>query len=74
MLKISSRYTHFVFGVLQAGLTSAIAAAIASISFLKGGMFVSHWLTSWGISWLTMLPLVVTAAPFIRKLAERIAN
>jgi hypothetical protein len=74
MLKISSRYSHFVFGVLQAGLTSAIAAAIASISFVKGGMFVPHWLTSWGISWLTMLPVVVTAAPFIRRLADRIAR
>ncbi|AUT75966.1 GNAT family acetyltransferase [Paraburkholderia hospita] len=74
MMKISSRYSHFVFGVLQSGLTSGIAAAIASISFLKGGMFVPHWLTSWGISWLTMLPVVVTAAPFIRKLADRIAS
>jgi hypothetical protein len=74
MLKISSRHSHFVFGVLQAGLTSAIAAAIASIPFFKGGMFVPHWLTSWSISWLTMLPVVVTAAPFIRKVAERIAR
>jgi hypothetical protein len=74
MVKISSRYSHFIFGVLQAGLTSAIAAAIASISFLKGGMFVPHWLTSWGISWLTMLPVVVSAAPYIRRLADRIVS
>nr|WP_302674766.1 DUF2798 domain-containing protein [Trinickia violacea] len=37
-------------------------------------MFVSHWLTSWGISWVTMLPVVMTAAPFIRRVAERIAK
>jgi hypothetical protein len=74
MLKMSSRHSHFVFGVLQAGLTSAIAAAIASISFVKGGMFVPHWLTSWSISWVTMLPVVVTAAPFIRRVAERIVR
>ena len=74
MLKISSRHSHFVFGVLQSGLTSAIAAAIASIPFFEGGMFVPHWLTSWGISWLTMLPVVVIAAPFLRRIAERIVR
>ncbi|MFP3555494.1 DUF2798 domain-containing protein [Paraburkholderia sp. SIMBA_049] len=74
MLKISSRHSHFVFGVLQSGLTSAIAAAIASIPFVKDGMFVPHWLISWSISWLTMLPIVVTAAPLIRKIAERITR
>lgn len=74
MIKISSRHSHFVFGVLQAGLTSSLAAAIASIPFLESGMFVPHWLTSWGISWVTMLPVVVAAAPFIRRVAERIAK
>jgi hypothetical protein len=74
MLKISSRHSHFIFGVLQAGLTSAIAAAIASIPFVKGGIFLQHWLMSWSIAWLTMLPVVVAAAPFIRWLAERITR
>jgi hypothetical protein len=74
MLKFSSRHSHFIFGVLQAGLTSAIAAAIASIPFVKGGMFVQHWLMSWIVAWLTMLPVVVAAAPFIRWLSERITK
>ena len=30
MLGISRRYSHFVFGVIQSGLTSLIAAAVAS--------------------------------------------
>lgn len=71
MRTISSRYSHLIFGVLQAGLTSAIAAAISSISFLTSDMFLAHWLRSWSISWLTMLPVVVTAAPYIRRLADR---
>ena len=33
MLGIPRRYSHFVFGVIQSGLTSAIAAAIASLPF-----------------------------------------
>ena len=26
-----------------------------------------RWLGSWGISWALLLPVVITAAPFIRK-------
>ena len=40
MLAIPRRYSHFVFGVLQSGLTCAIAAAIASFPFIKAGGFV----------------------------------
>jgi hypothetical protein len=34
MLGIPRRYAHFVFGIIQAGLTSATAAAIASFPFI----------------------------------------
>jgi hypothetical protein len=74
MLKISSRYSHFVYGVFQSGLTCAIAAAIASAPFAERGVFIQHWLGSWSISWLAMLPVVVTAAPFIRKLVEHVTR
>lgn len=68
MLGIPRRYSHFVFGVIQSGLTCAIAAAIASYPFLSEGHFVRHWLQSWAVAWLLMLPVVVFAAPSIRKL------
>jgi hypothetical protein len=70
MLGIPRRYAHFVFGVIQAGLTSAIAAAIASFSFLAEGLFLRHWLGSWLLSWVLMLPVVLFAAPAIQKLAH----
>jgi hypothetical protein len=69
MLAIPRRYSHFVFGVIQSGLTCAIAAAIASFPFIKTGGFVQNWLLSWLISWITMLPLVLVAAPAIRSLS-----
>lgn len=69
MLPIPRRHAHFVFGVIQSGLTSLIAAAIASASFFGDGTFVRHWLTSWIIAWGTMLPIVLFAAPFIRMFA-----
>ena len=70
MLGIPRRFSHFVFGVIQSGLTCAIAAAIASFPFFAGGTFLTHWLQSGLIAWVTMLPVVVFAAPAIRKLTH----
>jgi hypothetical protein len=69
MLGIPRRYSHFVFGVIQSGLTSMIASGIASFPLLAVGNFFSNWLVSWFISWAMMLPLVLVAAPAIRSLA-----
>jgi hypothetical protein len=69
MLRIPRRYGHFVFAVIQSGLTAAIAAAIASVPFLEKSSFLVHWLSSWLIAWVTMIPIVILAAPFIRRLA-----
>lgn len=69
MLGIPRRYAHFVFGVIQAGLTSAVAAAIASFPFIAEGSFLKRWLESSALSWFLMLPIVLFAAPIVRKLA-----
>jgi hypothetical protein len=74
MFKVSIRYRHFIYGVIQSGLTCSIAAAIASFPYLGQSLFMQHWLRSLGISWLTMLPVVVAAAPVIRRLAEWITE
>jgi hypothetical protein len=69
MLGIPRRYSHFVFGVIQSGLTSAIAAAIASYPIKAQGTFL-HWLRSWLLAWLIMTPIVLFAAPAIRGLTN----
>lgn len=74
MLAIPRRYSHFVFGVLQSGLTCAIAAAIASFPFIKAGGFVHNWLVSWLVSWVMMLPVVLAAAPALRSLSVRLTR
>lgn len=63
MPRIPRRFSHFVFGALQSGLTCLIAAGIASYPS------ITHWITSWLISWGAMLPVVVLAAPAIRSLS-----
>jgi len=70
MLRVSRRYSHFVYGVIQSGLTCAIAAAIASFPFLAEGSFAKHWIKSGLLAWLMMLPVVLFAAPAIRKLTR----
>jgi hypothetical protein len=67
MLRIPRRHAHFVFGVIQSRLTSAIAAGIASIGDPD---FLPYWLGSWLIAWVTMIPIVLLAAPLIRRLVQ----
>jgi hypothetical protein len=67
MLGIPRRYAHFVFGIIQSGLTSAVAASIASLSLLATGEFFANWMRSWLVSWALMLPIVLFAAPAIRR-------
>jgi hypothetical protein len=74
MLAIPRRYSHFVFGLLQSGLTCAIAAAIASFPFIKAGGFLHNWIVSWLVSWVTMLPVVLAAAPSLRSLSVRLTR
>jgi hypothetical protein len=69
MLGIPRRYSHFVFGVIQSGLTCLIAAGVASFPSLGAGNFLQNWLSSWLIAWVAMLPVVLLAAPAIRSLA-----
>jgi hypothetical protein len=69
MLAIPRRHSHFVFGAIQSGLTSLIAAGIASFPSPTLAQFFIHWLVSWLIAWAVMLPVVLLAAPGIRALA-----
>jgi hypothetical protein len=70
MLRIPRKYVHHVFGILQSGLTSGLVSAYASAPVVAPGSFLSHWLGAWLLSWLMMVPVVVFAAPGIRRLAN----
>ena len=74
MIGIPRRYGHFVYGVIQSGLTSAVAAAVASAPFYSEGSFLSHWFRSALLAWLVMLPVVMFAAPAIRRLTTMLTR
>lgn len=69
MFDIPRRYSHFVFGIIQSGLTSFVAAGIASHQAMAGDQFLWNWFVSWLISWLAMSPVVLLAAPAIRAVS-----
>ena len=69
MFVIPRRHSHFIFAVIQSGLTCLIAAGIASLPVLTMSQFVAHWLLSWVVAWVTMLPVVLLAAPLIRAVS-----
>lgn len=70
MPRLPKQYSHFAFGILQSGLTCAIAAAIANVPFISEGTFAGHWLKASLVSWAVMLPVVMVAAPVIRRLVN----
>lgn len=72
-LRIPRRHGHYVFGVIQSGLTCLVAAGIATFQ-VSSSPFMVHWLLAWLVSWATMLPVVLLAAPFIRGLVHHITR
>ncbi len=69
MLPIPRRHAHFVFGVIQSGLTSFIASGFGSATLMGENGFLKHWMFAWLAAWLIMLPVVLLAAPAIRRLS-----
>ena len=68
--KLPRRYAHFLFAVIQSGMTSAIASAIACFLFAADTSWISEWFTSWLAAWAIMVPIVLLAAPAIRSIAN----
>lgn len=66
--RLSRKHEHFLFGIIQSGLTAGIASGIANGHLVKEGTFVLNWITSWFTSWIVMVPIVLFAAPAIRRL------
>jgi Protein of unknown function (DUF2798) len=74
MSRIPKRYSHFLFGFIQSGLTCAVAAGISSAPFFNSSMFASQWVKSWIISWAIMTPVVLLAAPLIQYSVDLITG
>ncbi|MDR7040457.1 choline-glycine betaine transporter [Methylobacterium sp. BE186] len=69
MPPIARQHAHYVFAVLQSGITTLISSGIASAPLAGEDRFLTHWLWAWAIAWSFMIPIVVVAAPTIRRVA-----
>jgi hypothetical protein len=68
MARLPSRYAPFAFSVLQVTLTTGIATAIGVHQSLGFGIpFLWQWALAWAMAWLTMLPVVIFAAPILQR-------
>ncbi len=64
MARLPQKYAPFVFGVIQAAITTAVATAIATHQLTGFGLlFLQRWTLAWLVAWLTMLPVVILFAP-----------
>jgi hypothetical protein len=72
--KLPRRYAHFIFAIIQSGMTSAIASAIAFFRVATEASSISEWVTSWLAAWATMVPIVLLAAPAIRSIANALTS
>lgn len=68
MPKLPHRYAPFIYGVIQSGITTAVASGIATTGALGvNSLALGAWLVAWLLAWITMLPVVVLVAPLIQR-------
>jgi hypothetical protein len=73
LFRLPKRHGHFVFSVIQSFLTSAVATVIDHSTDATGA-FLDHWVRSWLLSWVTLLPIVLLAAPVIRRIVDYVSR
>ena len=67
------RYAPYAYGILQAAITTAVATGIAIYPLAHSAIeFIERWMVAWGIAWLTMVPVVLLAAPIILRAVMRL--
>ena len=68
MARLPQKYAPYVFGVIQAAITTAIATGIATHQLTEFGLlFLERWAFAWLVAWVTMLPVVVLFAPLLQR-------
>lgn len=68
MPRVPKHYAPFIYGVIQSGLTTAIATGIAAYQMTGfDSHFAARWMMAWGFAWLTMLPIVIGFSPLIQR-------
>ncbi|HEX5957127.1 MAG TPA: DUF2798 domain-containing protein [Hyphomicrobiaceae bacterium] len=68
MTPLPKRFAPYIYGALQAAVTTAIATGIATAQLTALGLiFFERWALAWLVAWVTMLPVVFLVAPLIER-------
>ena len=70
-MKFSQHFAPFIYGIIQAAITTGIATAIATLpgsNSLWG--FLTRWSIAWATAWIAMLPVVILLAPVIKRAVD----
>jgi len=71
--RLPSRYAPVAYGIIQAAVTTGVASAIATSRVTAMSVaWMADWLATWAMAWAAMLPVVVLAAPLIKRLVQAI--
>jgi hypothetical protein len=71
---VPPRFGHYLYGVIQSGLTCAVATATVVAARWNGTESLLDWLGAWIVAWIIMLPVVLLAAPLIRAIVARLTT
>jgi hypothetical protein len=74
MLFIPRTYSHYLFALMQSGISCGIATAIACHPFLEGGSSGIKWLQSWIMAWIVIAPIVLLLAPIIHRVVRALTS
>lgn len=73
--RFPARFSPVIYGIVQAGLTTAIASAVATFHETGwAGRFLPEWFANWVIAWSVMLPVVILVSPFIKRAVEAMVD
>lgn len=71
--KLPKHLSPLIFGIIQSCITTAVAAGISHSSD-SSAEFIGHWTRTWLLSWITIVPIVLLAAPAIRRVVEHLTD
>lgn len=72
MKRLPNAWRPYLFAATQASMTTGVATGVAAFQ-LPGGSFAG-WLVAWAVSFAMVLPLVLVAAPVIRRGVEAVTR
>jgi hypothetical protein len=60
--------------MIQSGITTAVATAVAIFRDAQQVSDLAAWGRSWLLSWILMIPIVLFAAPIIKRLTSLVVR